>query len=155
MTKKIAVVTVVLILAFIAGGCGKSKGTSGTGNTAKAKDPVVLAAETILKLKEAKQWEEIYGYLHPDIQAAVSKEEFVKNRSGDLQYTKIKYKDYSVDKVKMLKEWREKGLVFKDVAEVSYSVRVDTAVGEKTIGNTMRLAKDKDGKWKYLFWITK
>jgi hypothetical protein len=155
MTKKIAVITALLVLTLIVGGCGKSKETAGSGNAVKAKDPVVQAAETILKIKEEKQWEELYSYLHPDIQAAVSKDEFVKNRSGDLQYTKIKYKDYTVGKVTMLKEWREKDLVFKDVAEVSYTVLVDTAVGEKTIGNTMRLTKDKDGEWKYLFWITK
>ena len=155
MTKKIAAITLLLVLALIVGGCGKSEETAGSGNSAKAKDPIVQATETILKIKEEKQWAELYSYLHSDIQAAVSKDEFVKNRSGDLQYTKIKYKDYTVGKVTMLREWREKDLVFKDVAEVSYNVRVDTAVGERTIGNTMRLAKDKDGKWKYLFWITK
>lgn len=158
MTKKATVILIMILLALIVGGCGKSADSSGAGaNEQKENDPVIKAAETILKLKADKQWAELYGYLHPDVQAAVTKDEFVKIRSGVLEHTKLKYDDFTVVKYAMLKEWHDtfdKSKTYTDVAEVSYTVRVETSKGVKDIGNTMHLVKDKDGKWKYL-WFTR
>lgn len=155
MTKKAAIILAVLLLAVIIGGCGKSTvGSAGGGSEQKPKDPVIKTAESILKLKAEKQWADVYAYLHPDIQAAVTKDEFIKIRTGELEHTKIKYDDFSVGNYKMLKTWQDifdKSRTYTDVAEVSYIVRVETSQGEKEIGNTMHLVKDKAGNWKYLW----
>lgn len=155
MAKKSAVIAALLILALIAGGCGKPATSGGAGE--KQKDPVNRTAETILKMKEEKRWEDLYGYLHPDVQSAVYKDEFVKARSAEAGRTKVKYKDFTVKDYKILKAWRDNpdnGKIYADVAEVSYIVTVETAVGVKEIGNTMHLAKDSNGEWKYL-WLMK
>lgn len=157
MAKKIVFIAALVLLVMVAGGCGKSGDAAGPGTGEKQKrDPVYQTADTILKLKEEKRWAELYTYLHPDVQSAVYKDEFVKTRTAESQRTKVKYKEYTVKDYKMLKAWRdnlEAGKIYADVAEVAYTVRVETAVGEKEIGNTMHLARSDDGQWKYLWML--
>lgn len=154
MHRKIFIFFVIMVLFFGVMGCG------GKGPAAKVSPPkpniapdIAEIATQVLTSTEQEDWDKLYGYLHPDIQALITKEQFAKQMAEKKSHMKIKYENFALVKVKMLPEWQdpfESKMPYRNVAEVYYTVKVDTPKGEKEITNTLHLVK-VNGDWKYLW----
>ncbi|BCJ86449.1 hypothetical protein skT53_14340 [Effusibacillus dendaii] len=97
-----------------------------------------------------QQWDQLYSYLHPDVQAKYTKEQFIEDRkkAGGI-FANVK--DYKVDKASIVESWTDKdgtGKTYQNAAEVPFIL---TFNGDKTLRGTIHLAKTNDGTWRY-FW---
>lgn len=123
-------------------------------SSAKASTEVESAeafAEKYLRATSFQQWEQVYSYLHPDIQVKYTKERFITDRKKYGAQFAMSIKDYKVNTAVMLSTWvdtKGTGKEYKDVVEVpiAYNFKDGTA-----IKSTMHLAKVPDGTWRW-YW---
>lgn len=165
--KKATVVLIAVLIAVMLAGCGSnsSRDTSAVPTTAPAAKPKPVIAGTtdlketagkVVKLIEAKDWANLYNYLYPDIQNAISKEDFVALKKDEAANSKIQYKNYKVGEPKLVGQWVDNidNKTYQNAAEIPYTVDVVTPRGEISINNSFHLAQTADKKWCYL-WINK
>lgn len=123
-------------------------------NSKTTEKPKVQSAEDVayktLELSAYGQWDQLYAYLHPDVQGEYTKEVFIKN-SKEKGGMFALIKDYKVEAATLLPTWsntKGDGKEYKDVVEVPFML--DFTNGS-LIRTTMHLAKAPDGSWRY-FW---
>ncbi len=151
---KLLLLVALLTLSLTASGCaGKTTGTASTDlkSTEKPKvESAEVVADKIMKQSTFQQWPQLYAYLHPDVQAKYTKDQYVTERQQNgVLFSTIK--DYKIAKAEKLDQWTDKdgtGKTYTDVAEVPITINFS---GDTTLNITMHLAKAPDGTWRY-FW---
>ncbi|SPF54021.1 conserved exported hypothetical protein [Candidatus Desulfosporosinus infrequens] len=148
MKKAMYLILTLTLLAFL--GCSSpakvNPNATGKPKVESAED----VAYKIIELSAYGQWDQLYAYLHPDVQGEYTKEIFItdsKEKGG--MFALIK--DYKVEAATLLPTWSNtKGddKEYKNVAEVPFML--DFTNGS-LIRTTMHLAKTPDGSWRY-FW---
>lgn len=161
--KKTTIFLLIVVAAVIVIGCGGKPAKTDTSSvpTASAVKPKpVIAGSTdlketagkVVKLIEAKDWANLYNYIYPDIQNAISRDEFLAMKNNESAHSKIQYKNYKVGEPKLIGQWVDKidNKTYQNVAEIPYTVDVVTPKGEITINNSIHLAQTADQKWCYI-----
>lgn len=167
MMRKTTGIVIAVSIALMFAGCGSQPVQTNTSSapTVKTSKPnPVLAGSTdlqetagkVVKLIEAKDWANLYNYLHPDIQSSISQEEFVAIKKDEAANSKMQYKNYKVGEPKLVGRWVDQidHKTYQNAAEIPYTVDVVTPRGEVSINNSMHLAQAPDKKWCYI-WINK
>ena len=166
--KKTTIFLLIVVAAVIFIGCGGKQAKTDTSSvptsSAAVKPKPVIAGSTdlketagkVVKLIESKDWANLYNYLYPDIQNAISKEDFVAAKNNESSRSKIQYKNYKVGEPKLVGQWVDKidNKTYQNAAEIPYTVDVVTPKGEININNSIHLTQTTDKKWCYI-WINK
>lgn len=154
MLKKIVAVFIVAMLVLLVG-CQKNEQPASTAPPPSIPEDIAKTATAVLDAYMAQDWNALYDQIHVDIQSTIEKQSFIDLRTETQSHIKVKYKGYALKEHKMIKTWRNPAnqeLQFQDVAEVYYTVNVETPKGDKEIQNILHLAKGPEGKWSYL-WV--
>lgn len=84
--KKIKALCLAFLMfcALLLAGCGGTNTNPAPAPKPQAEKPEVTA-EKILKYTSYQQWQQLYDYLHPDMQSKITREEFIaeRSKSGD------------------------------------------------------------------------
>ena len=108
-------------------------------------------AEKYLIATSLQQWDEVYTYLHPDIQAKYTKERFIADRKQYGFQFSAAIKDYKVGTAVKVSSWvdtKGTGTEYKNVMEVPITYNFKDGTG---VTSTVHLAKAPDGTWRW-FW---
>lgn|GEM_PF-2582149 len=148
--KKLKKIVYVLLSLFI---MLSVAGYSSTNASAKAvsAEGAQGFVEKYLLATSLQQWDQVYTYLHPDIQAKYTKERFISDRKQYGAQFATAIKDYKVGTAVMLSTWvdaKGTGLEYKGVVEVPIAYNFNDGTAIKSI---MHLAKAPDGTWRW-FW---
>ena len=124
-------------------------GTTFSMNTVTQNSPE-NTTKTILTLSQHQQWDVLYGYLDPDVQAKYTVAQFVADRqqNGAVFAT---VQSFTVQSATMLPTWTDTtgtGKTYTNVADVPLTL---TFSGGSTLNASMHLVKAADGTWRY-FW---
>lgn len=107
-------------------------------------------AKELLALSQHQQWDVLYGYLHPDVQAKYTQAQFIADRAGtDGMWMTVKTVD--VQTASMISSWTDStgtGKTYANVAEVPFTITFNDGTA---INANMHLVKASDGTWRY-FW---
>ncbi len=166
MLKRVMAVFVAALIVLAVAGCGRAA----TEKTEAPAAPTVTqpagpgpssadlndTAVKVLKLTESRDWAALYDYFSADIQKTITKDEFVALKKEESAHSKIVYKNFKVGQPRMLAQWEDKmaGKSYQNVAEVPYTVDVQTPKGEMHVNNTINLIQTPEKNWRYL-WIRK
>lgn len=133
-------------------GCNSAKVSTDTKPIEQPKTESAEAfAEKYLKATSFQQWDLLYTYLHPDIQAKYTKEQFIADRKENGVKFATDLKDYKIDTAVALATWSDTkgdGKEYKDVAEVPITYNFKDG---GTAKSTIHLAKAPDATWRW-FW---
>jgi len=110
----------------------------------------VSTANEIISLSQHQQWDVLYSYLDPDVQAKYTEAQFISERqqNGSAFAT---VKSFTVQPSTTLSTWSDAsgtGNTYSNVADVPFTLTLDDGT---TISGNMHLTKASDGNWRY-FW---
>lgn len=110
-----------------------------------------LTAEKILQLESEQKWKQLYAFLHPDIQAKISLNDFVDQISKEYP---DKIEAFNVDRTNRTTNYKypQNSIIYKEAAKIDYTV--SSANGQKT-EDRLYLAKAPDNTWRLLWWPKK
>ena len=150
--KRLSLIVIVFLALVLMAGCGGNTNPSPPSQP-QAEKPEDTAS-TILKLSTYQQWDQLYQYVHPDVQAKFTKEQFVSERTQN-GAALATVKDFTVDTAILLPTWTDgagTGKVYQNVVEVPFMITFSSGM---TYRGTMHLAKTSDGSWRYFWWPEK
>jgi hypothetical protein len=144
-------------MALVATLSGCSAKTSANPPTAAGPqvETAAATADKIMRLTSYQQWSQLYAYLHPDIQAKFTQQQFIDERTKSGGGTAL-ITNYSIDSADAvtLPTWTDSkgsGNTYQNVAEVPVKV----TMGSINVNTTIHLAKAPDGTWRYFWWPEK
>lgn len=168
MPRKIIAVLLSVLAIVVIMGCSKKETSKTAAPAAAAQAPAAApgpgptatdlkdTADKVLKMTESQEWEALYDYISSDIQKTISKDQFIALKKDEAAHSKIVYKNFKMGEPKMLAQWNDviDGKTYNNVAQVPYTVDVETPKGEMNVNNTICLIQDQNKNWRYL-WIRK